>query len=72
MPAADLRKYAYSDGTTFYLARGPAEQAAKPVKIWGYFSDGRLQHYVLLRDGQRTVHMNTGRFVKLVRSKFAR
>ena len=23
-PAADLHKYAYTDGTTFYLARGPA------------------------------------------------
>ena len=105
--AADLRKYAYADGTTFYLARSPAEQSgqqraapgpslwrmangkdglwdenigpslyaksrAKPVKIWGYFSDGMLQYYVLPRDGQRTVHMNPGRFVKLVRSKFAK
>ena len=43
-----------------------------PVKIWGYFSDGLLQYYVLPRDGRRTVHMNTYRFVKLVRSKFAK
>ena len=49
-----------------------AKSQGKPVKIWGYFSDGMLQYYVLPRDGQRTVHMNTGRFVKLVRSKFAK
>lgn len=27
--ASDLRRYAYADGTTFYLARGPAENEAK-------------------------------------------
>ena len=26
---SDLRRYAYTDGTTFYLARGPAEPQQK-------------------------------------------
>ena len=30
-----------------------------------------LHYHVLPRDGERTVHMNTNRFVKLVRSMFA-
>ena len=49
-----------------------AKSQGKPAKIWVYFSDGILQYYVLPPDGRRTVHMNTGRFVKLARSKFAR
>ena len=47
-----------------------AKSQGKPVKIWGYFSDGVLQYYFLPLDGQRVVHVNTDRFAKLVRSKF--
>ena len=36
-PAADLRRYAYTDGTTFYLARGPAEHQGKQRAALGKF-----------------------------------
>ena len=76
---AKLKRFAYTDGTVFYLARSEAEledktrlclgpyvwrmangkdglwdahvgpslyakAQGKPVKIWGFFADGRLEH----------------------------
>lgn len=103
-----LNKFCYTDGTTFYLARGPAEQEGKqraalgpwvwrmangkdglwdenvgpslyaksqglPVKIWGMFANGRLFYHVLPKDKKRkTTNMNTKRYGKLVRQKFAK
>ena len=106
-----LDRFAYTDGTTFYLARGPAEFAdkqraalgkyvwrmssgkdglhgdniggslyakaqGKPVKIWGFFANGRLQYYVLPEDvddkgKKRTTNMNIDRYRWLIDCKFA-
>jgi len=106
-PAQSLRKFAYTDGTTFYLCRGPADATDKrraalgpcvwrmadgkdglmddnigpslyaksqglPVKIWGFFCDGKLLYHVLPRDGRRTTNMNGQRYVSLVKTKFAK
>lgn len=91
--ARTLKSFAYTDGTTVYLARddveegdqrrrrlgahvwkmssgsdglfsdnvGPSLYAAnqgRPVKIWGFFANGRLMYYILPADGKSTVHMN--------------
>ena len=40
---------------------GPSLYAAnqgRPVKIWGFFANGRLMYYILPADGKSTVHMN--------------
>lgn len=40
---------------------GPSLYAAnqgRPVKVWGFFANGRLVYYVLPADGKSTVHMN--------------
>ena len=102
-----LDRFAYTDGTTFYLARGPGEHDEKqraalgrfvwrmvtgkdglfddnigaslyakaqglPVKIWGFFCNGRLEYYVLPADGpKKTTHMTGDRYEWLIQSKFA-
>jgi hypothetical protein len=104
-----LQRYAYTDGTTFYLARSVAERVGKdrlalgkmvwrmssgkdglwddcvgpslyakaqglPVKIWGFFANGRLEYWVLPADAEnpkKTLHMNGDRFNWLVENKFA-
>ena len=99
-----LDRFAYTDGTTFYLARGLSEHEDKqraalgthvwrmsngkaglweenvgpslyakaqgtPVKIWGFFANGRLEYYVLPKDGARTTNMNGDRYEWLVANK---
>ena len=101
-----LDRFAYTDGTTFYLARSDAECADKrrlalgthvwrmsggkdglwdenvgpslyakgqglPVKIWGFFGNGRLEYYVLPRDGKKTTNMNGDTYEWLVGARFA-
>ena len=102
-----LQRFAYTDGMTIYLARGPEDAKAKkrgklgkrvwrlangkdglfdenvgpslyakaqglPVKIWGFFANGRLEYHVLPKDGaKKTKHMNTTRYGKLVNKSFA-
>ena len=106
--ALALRKWAYTDGATFYLARSEPEKDDKnraalgrcvyrlasgkdglwdsnvgpscyakaqglPVKIWGVFANGLLQFFVLPADGpKKTKHMNSTRYNRLVKSKFAK
>ena len=110
-PRRDLLRWAYVDGTSFYLARTPEEHAdnqraslgkhvwrletgqdsledknvgassyAKaqglPIKIWGFFCDGRLEYYVLpkaltSKGKVTTQHMNGRRYRHMVRTKFA-
>ena len=104
---AKLKRFAYTDGTVFYLARSEAEledktrlclgpyvwrmangkdglwdanvgpslyakAQGKPVKIWGFFADGRLEYWVLPEDGRgHTTHMNGARYNQLVGTRFA-
>jgi len=105
LPKRHLRRFAYTDGTTFYLARSPVDFDGKqraglgpgvwrmssgkdglwdanigpslyaksqglPVKIWGLFANGRLEYWVLPRDGQKTTNMNTETYCTLVNGKF--
>ena len=110
-PQAELNRYAYVDGTTFYLAATPEQSEDKqraalgkycyrmstgedsledrnvgpssyakaqglPVKIWGFFCDGRLEYYVLPKDvtpqGRLTTqHMNGVRYRAMVEKHFA-
>jgi len=110
-PQKDLNRYAYIDGTTFYLAKtaeqhedkeraslgkfcyrmengedsledrnvGPscyAKAQGLPVKIWGFFCDGRLEYYVMPKDRTEkgaltTQHMNGERYRKMVTKHFA-
>ena len=104
-----LGRFAYTDGTTFYIARGPAEQEGKryaalgkcvwrmangkdglfdenvgpslyaksqgkPIKIWGFFANGRLCYFVLPRDKTKkkykTTNMTIERYHKLITTKF--
>ena len=103
-----LRRFAYTDGTTFYLALSAAQQHDKkraclgkfvwrmatredglcddnvgpslyaksqglPVKVWGFFANGRLEYYVLPKDGpKKTKHMNGTRYYDLIASRFVR
>ncbi len=56
-------------------SRRPAHltrRAGRPVKIWGFFANGRLEYHVLPRDGQRTTNMNARRYQHLVSQKFAK
>jgi hypothetical protein len=108
---ATLDRWAYTDGTSFYLARGPMENLQKkrlalgrcvwrqasgkdglfddnigpplyakaqglPVKIWGFFANGRLEYWVLPVDpdapSKKTTHMNGQRYQEMINSKFAR
>ena len=101
-----LDRFAYTDGTTFYLARSEAEFTDKrrlalgkhvwrmaggkdglwdanvgpslyakgqglPVKIWGFFGNGRLEYYVLPKDGRKTTNMNGDTYEWLVNCRFA-
>ena len=102
-----LDRFAYTDGTTFYLARTWPEKADKnraalgkcvwrmtngkdglweenvgpslyakaqgiPVKIWGFFADGRLEYHVLPSGGAgTTTHMNGSVYEKLIDKRFA-
>ena len=105
-----LDRQAYTDGTTWYLARGPADEAekqrvalgkkvwrmskgkdglwddnispslyaksqGKPVKIWGFLANGRLEYWVLPQDyteeKYKTTNMTGERYNELVKSKFA-
>ena len=103
---ATLRWFAYTDGTTFYLARGATEHEYKkrvalgrsvwrmangkgglwdanvgpslyakaqgrPVKIWGFFASGRLEYYLLPKDGEKTTHMTGDRYAWLISVHFA-
>ena len=47
-----------------------ASSQGQPVKVWGFFAKGKLFYSVLPADGERTTHMNTDRFVKLVSKQF--
>jgi len=106
---ATLARFAYTDGTTFYLARCSVENTDKrraalgkrvwrmsngkdglwsdnvgpslyakgqglPVKVWGFFGNGRLEYYVLPADPERegrTTNMNGDRYEWLVNRKMA-
>ena len=110
-PRRHLLRWAYVDGTSFYLARTPEEHDDKqraslgkhvwrmqtgqdsledknvgassyakaqglPIKIWGFFCDGRLEYHVLPKavtgKGKVTTqHMNGRRYRHMVRTKFA-
>ena len=110
-PEKILRRYAYVDGTTFYLARTAEEHEDKqraslgrhcyrmvdgsdsledknvgassyakaqglPVKIWGFFCNGRLEYDVLPKDytdngRETTKHMNGERYRAFVAKNFA-
>ena len=105
-PRPLLRAFAFIDGTTYYLARGPAEAADKqrgrlgayvwrmstaadglyndcvgpslyaakqgrPVKVWGFLSNGKLCIYVLEPHGEDgTEHMN-GPLLRWMISRYA-
>ena len=109
-PQKDLNRYAYVDGTTFYLAATPEQHEDKeraalgkscyrmadgsdsledrnvgassyakaqglPIKIWGFFCDGRLEYYVLpkvyTQKGKLTTqHMNGERYTEMVEKHF--
>ena len=111
-PQLDLNRYAYVDGTTFYLAQTAVQHEDKeraalgkycyrmasgedsledrnvgassyakaqgvPVKIWGFFCDGRLEYYVLPKEysdkGKLTTqHMNGARYRIMVEKHFAK
>ena len=48
-----------------------AKSQGLPVKIWGFFANGRLECWVLPADGARsTTHMNGARYQALVAKKF--
>eukprot|EP00973_Karenia_brevis_P091447 12407481-Karenia_brevis.AAC.1 len=104
-----LDRYAYTDGTAWYLARSAAEQGDKkklalgrhvwreatgkdglyndnvgpslyakaqglPVKIWGFFANGRLEYWVLPadpEDGRKSTHMNGQTYNELIEAKFS-
>ena len=103
---ATLRRFAYTDGTTFYLARGATEHEDKkrvalgrsvwrmangkdgiwdanvgpslyakaqgrPFKIWGFSANGRLEYYLLPKDGEKTTHMTGDRYAWLISVHFA-
>ena len=110
-PQKDLNKYAYVDGTAFYLASTPEEKEDKeraglgkkcyrlatgedsledrnvgasayakaqglPIKIWGFFCDGRLEYYVLPkaytdRGKLTTEHMTGERYRTMVQKHFS-
>ena len=110
-PQKDLHRYAYVDGTTFYLAATAEQHEDKeraalgkycyrmisgedsledrnvgassyakaqglPVKIWGFFCDGRLEYYILPKaytdKGKLTTqHMNGVRYRNMVTKHFA-
>ena len=108
LPSDDVNRFAYSDGTVWFLARGPVEEHDKkraslgpsvwrmvdgkdglwddnigpslyanaqgrPMKIWGFFCNGKLHYWLLPADGaKKTKHMNRARFKQLVDSKFAK
>ena len=101
-----LDRFAYTDGTCFYLARcdaeaddkkraalgkrvwrmangkdglhtdniGPslyAKAQGRPVKIWGFFANGRLEYAVLPKDGyKKTKHMNGKRYNAMIKKHF--
>ena len=46
-----------------------ASAQGKPVKIWGLLANGVLSYQVLPADGERTTHMNGGRFRDMLRTK---
>ena len=109
-PQGKLNRYAYTDGTTFYLARGAAEDEDKrraalgpsvwrmssgkdglwdenigpslyakaqglPVKIWGFFADGRLEYYLLPPDpnnGKKTTNMTGALYNTVIKTRFAK
>jgi transposase len=49
-----------------------AKAQGLPVKIWGFLANGRLEYFVLPRDGpKKTTHMNGTRYNDMVQSKFA-
>eukprot|EP00974_Lingulodinium_polyedra_P114498 11085695-Lingulodinium_polyedra.AAC.1 len=48
-----------------------AKAQGLPVKIWGFFAQGKLQYYVLPKDGRRTTNMNGDRYNRLVAERFA-
>ena len=51
-----------------------AKAQGLPVKIWGFFANGRLEYWLLPSDpenSRKTLHMNGDRFEYLVRNKFA-
>ena len=105
-----IERFAYTDGTTWFLARGPssagdkkrvalgkmiwrmsngkdglwddnispslyAKAQGKPVKIWGFLANGRLEYWVLPQDYTaslyKTTNMNGDRYNDLVTTKFA-
>ena len=110
-PQKDLNRYAYVDGTTFYLAATAEQHEDKeraalgkycyrmisgedsledrnvgsssyakaqgvPVKIWGFFCDGRLEYYVLPKEYSEkgrltTQHMNGVRYRVMAEKHFA-
>ena len=109
-PQRDLNRWAYVDGTTFFLARDTSELEDKkraslgkyvwrmangqdslddknvgpspyakaqglPIKIWGFFCDGRLEYMVLPKDYTErgkvvTKHMNGARYHDFVSKNF--
>ena len=111
-PQRDLNRWAYVDGTSWYLARTPTEHEDKhraalgkhcwrmrtgedsledqhvgassyakaqgqPIKIWGFFCDGRLDYYVLpkthAKNGREsTQHMNGTRYKAFVAANFSK
>lgn len=105
-----IARVAYTDGTTWFLARGPssagdlkrialgkrvwrmsngkdglwddnispslyAKSQGKPVKIWGFLANGRLEYWVLPQDytasRYKTTNMTGDRYNELVTTKFA-
>jgi hypothetical protein len=106
-----LDRFAYTDGTTWFLARGPADvddknrvalgkmvwrmsngkdglwddnispslyakSQGKPVKIWGFLANGRLEYHVLAQDHTqekyKTTNMNGDRYNDLIEKEFAK
>ena len=48
-----------------------AKAQGLPVKIWGFFGNGRLDYYVLPRDGKKTTNMNGDTYEWLATERFA-
>ena len=106
--SSTLQRWAYTDGTTFYLARGPCDEEQQsrarlgrrvwrmssgkdglhddnvsaalyskaqglPVKMWGFFANGRLEYEILPADSEKggTTHMTSERYADMVDRRFA-
>ena len=48
-----------------------AKAQGLPVKIWGFFANGRLEYYALPKDGRKTTNMIGDTYEWLIADRFA-